>query len=87
MPIVVVTYVVPATFFLHATSFLFGFAVFGQPLIDRCVCWLTHHVPDWREYFDLKTIASSVIVVTLGHLLYRMSSANTQRFQTEECPP
>lgn len=54
LPLILMTYTIPATFFLHTITFLLGFALFGQPLMNRGIYWLTHNVPNWREYLDLK---------------------------------
>ncbi|CAL1694124.1 unnamed protein product [Somion occarium] len=54
VPLVLVTYLVPATVFLHMATFLFGFGLFGQPLITRGAYWLSNEVPHWREYLELR---------------------------------
>jgi hypothetical protein len=45
---------VPAWIFGRAATFIFGVAMWGQPLLIRAAVKFVEAVPDWQELLDLR---------------------------------
>ena len=52
--LIFITYFTSAVVFVRMFTFVLGFAFFGQPVITRTAHWLTHRVPNWRDYLQLR---------------------------------
>ncbi|GAK63103.1 uncharacterized protein PAN0_002d1305 [Moesziomyces antarcticus] len=59
LPVLLASLYVNETMIYKGSTFGFGFALFGQPLIDRVkfpqvIAWLDRNVPDWKKYLELR---------------------------------
>ncbi|TKY84930.1 hypothetical protein EX895_006010 [Sporisorium graminicola] len=59
VPLFLVSFYVNETMIYKGSTFGMGFALFGQPLIDRVkfpqvIAWLDRNVPDWKKYLELR---------------------------------
>ncbi|TCD62854.1 hypothetical protein EIP91_006335 [Steccherinum ochraceum] len=54
VPLVLITCFVGASVFARIFTFFLGLAFFGDPVLIRAAHWLTHRVPNWREYLELR---------------------------------
>lgn len=59
VPLLLASFYVNETMIYKGTTFGMGFALFGQPLIDRVkfpqvIVWLDRNIPDWKKYVELR---------------------------------
>ncbi|SNX82582.1 uncharacterized protein MEPE_01288 [Melanopsichium pennsylvanicum] len=59
VPVLLASFYVNETMIYKGSTFGMGFALFGQPLIDRVkfpqvVAWLDKNIPDWKKYLELR---------------------------------
>lgn len=59
LPVFLASLYVNETMIYKGSTFGLGFALFGQPLIDRVkfpavIAWLDRNVPDWKKYAELR---------------------------------
>ncbi|EST06211.1 Protein of unknown function DUF3292 [Kalmanozyma brasiliensis GHG001] len=59
LPVFLASLYVNETMIYKGTTFGMGFALFGQPLIDRVkfpavIEWLDRNIPDWKKYVELR---------------------------------
>lgn len=59
VPVLLASFFINETMIYKGSTFGMGFALFGQPLIDRVkfpevIAWLDRNIPDWRKYLELR---------------------------------
>ncbi|SOV06627.1 uncharacterized protein UDID_01805 [Ustilago sp. UG-2017a] len=59
VPVLLASFFINETMIYKGSTFGMGFALFGQPLIDRVkfpevIAFLDRNVPNWREYLELR---------------------------------
>lgn len=59
VPVFLASFFINETMIYKGSSFGMGFALFGQPLIDRVkfpqvIAWLDKNIPDWKKYLELR---------------------------------
>ncbi|SPO21685.1 uncharacterized protein UTRI_01168_B [Ustilago trichophora] len=59
VPVLLASFYVNETMIYKGSTFGMGFALFGQPLIDRVkfphvIAWLDKNIPDWKQYLELR---------------------------------
>ncbi|KAJ1032687.1 hypothetical protein NDA16_000709 [Ustilago loliicola] len=59
VPILLASFFINETMIYKGSTFGMGFALFGQPLIDRVkfpevIAWLNRNITDWRKYLELR---------------------------------
>lgn len=59
LPVLLASFYVNETMIYKGSTFGMGFALFGQPLIDRVkfpavIAWLDRNVPHWKQYLELR---------------------------------
>ncbi|GAC97059.1 hypothetical protein PHSY_004643 [Pseudozyma hubeiensis SY62] len=59
VPLLLASFYINETMIYKGSTFGMGFALFGQPLIDRVkfpqvIAWLDRNVPEWKKYLELR---------------------------------
>ncbi|CDR87720.1 uncharacterized protein SPSC_03491 [Sporisorium scitamineum] len=59
VPLFLASFYVNETMIYKGSTFAMGFALFGQPLVDRVkfpqvIAWLDANVPEWKKYLELR---------------------------------
>ena len=59
VPLFLVSFYIDETMIYKGSTLGMGFALFGQPLIDRVkfpqvIAWLDRNIPDWKKYLELR---------------------------------
>ena len=59
VPVLLASFYINETMIYKGSTFGMGFALFGQPLIDRVkfpqvIAWLDKNIPEWKQYLELR---------------------------------
>ncbi|KAL9062719.1 MAG: hypothetical protein Q9157_008688 [Trypethelium eluteriae] len=93
VPLLGVSLVVTSYMFVKGTTFGFGFAFFGDPIIQRGLVWLNRTYPNWQKVLELRnTVLKGVPTnAQLTITLLRIGEANKSPLppppRSTEAPP